>query len=228
MINVGISLEKLEVLDNYKVRLYFNDGKVKVCDALEFIERNPLLEKFKNEQFCRERCCIINETMAFDIMGNKDEYNCYDIALEYLYLEFPTLEVCELYRKIKEFKPSNDEWVELEYILDEVYDKGYEYECLGAMFRLYERYSEEDNEVLWGMLHGVESINGYEERIHWSLKRQPSVFVIIMINRLLNDGVTNICGEDLILILEDLKESTKISETLRKTAEEFYKYQISK
>lgn len=34
------------------------------------------------------------------------------------------------------------------------------------MFRLYERYPEEDNEVLWGMLHGIESINGYEERIH--------------------------------------------------------------
>ncbi|MCW6078082.1 DUF2442 domain-containing protein [Clostridium sporogenes] len=228
MINVDISLEKLEILNNYKVMLYFSDGKVKVCDASEFINRNPMLENFKNEQLFKERCCIINNTMAFDIEGNKNEYKCYDIALEYLYLEFPTLEVCELYRKIKEFKPINDDWVELEYILDEVYEKGYESECLGAMFRLYEKYSEEDNDVLWGMLHGIESINGYEERIQWSLKRNTSVFVIIMINRLLNDQVMNIQGQDLISTLEQLKDNDNISGTLREVARRFYQNQTLK
>lgn len=57
---------------------------------------------------------------------------------------------------------------------------------------------------------------------------QPSVFVKMMINRLLNDGVTNVYGQDLILILENVKESTNISEVLRETAAEFYKYQTSK
>jgi len=49
-----------------------------------------------------------------------------------------------------------------------------------------------------------------------------------MINRLLNDGVTNVYGQDLILILENVKESTNISEMLRETVAEFYKYQTSK
>ncbi len=50
----------------------------------------------------------------------------------------------------------------------------------------------------------------------------------MMINRLLNDGVTNVYGQDLILILENVKESTNISEMLRETVAEFYKYQTSK
>lgn len=50
----------------------------------------------------------------------------------------------------------------------------------------------------------------------------------MMINILLNDGIINIYGQNLILILSNLKENTNISRVLRETAEEFYKYQTSR
>ncbi|QAS59599.1 hypothetical protein [Clostridium septicum] len=90
---------------------------------------------------------MINNTMAFDIREDMSEYTCYDIAIEYLYFEYPDEKSHELYNKIKDFAPDGDDWSILDDILNEVYDYGCEMNCLGAMFRLFEKYPEEDNEV---------------------------------------------------------------------------------
>ena len=81
---------------------------------------------------------------------------------------------------------------------------------------------------LWGMLHGIENIEGAEERIFWSLRRKESLFVIIMMNRLLNIGVSKISGLDLIEKLKEIMLNENVSEKIRKQAEEFYNYQNNK
>ncbi|QAS59598.1 hypothetical protein [Clostridium septicum] len=79
-----------------------------------------------------------------------------------------------------------------------------------------------------GILHGIENIKGSEERIFWSLRRKESLFVIMMINRLLNVGVSKISGLDLIEKLKEIMLNENVSEKIRKLAKEFYNYQNNK
>lgn len=228
MKNLNYKVISINLLDNHEVLLEFDNGENRVVDAMEFIKDISKLQRFKDINFFKRNIKVINDTMAFDINEDASEYTCYDIAPEYLYLEYPDEKSYELYNKIKDFSPDGDDWSILDDILDEVYDYAYETNCLGAMFRLFEKYPEEDNDILWGMLHGIENIEGSEERIFWSLRRKESLFVIMMMNRLLNIGVSKISGLDLIEKLKEIMLNENVSEQIRKLAEEFYNYQNNK
>lgn len=228
MKSLNYKVIRVNALDNHKVLVEFDNGENRIVDAMEFIKNNSKLQKFKDINFFKRNIKVINNTMAFDIREDMSEYTCYDIAIEYLYFEYPDENSHELYNKIKDFAPDGDDWSILDDILNEVYDYGCEMNCLGAMFRLFEKYPEEDNEVLWGILHGIENIKGSEERIFWSLRRKESLFVIMMINRLLNVGVSKISGLDLIEKLKEIMLNENVSEKIRKLAKEFYNYQNNK
>ncbi|MDU7150116.1 MAG: DUF2442 domain-containing protein [Clostridium sp.] len=219
---------RVNTLDNYEALVEFDNGENRIVDAIEFINNNIKLQKFKDIDFFKRNIKVINDTMVFDINGDASEYTCYDIAPEYLYFEYPDEKSYELYNKIRHFVPDGDDWSILDDILDEVYDYGYEMNCLGAMFRLFEKYPEEDNDILWGMLHGIENIEGSEERIFWSLRRRKSLFVISMMNRLLNIGVSKINGLNIIEKLKEIMLDENVSVKMRKLAKEFYNYQSNK
>ena len=71
---------------NYTIYLYFNDGKVKLCNIKPFLEKG-VFKKLQDFDFYLNRCTVINHTLAWDVIGNYDPYNCIDLDPEVLYQE---------------------------------------------------------------------------------------------------------------------------------------------
>ena len=55
--------------NNFKVYVYFDDGKIKLFDMSHFIDK----------------CTVLNGTLAWDLDGKYDGTNCIDIAPETIY-----------------------------------------------------------------------------------------------------------------------------------------------
>lgn len=70
--------------EDYSVYVYFEDGKIVCYNA------KPLLEKkvfapLKNIDFFMNACTILNDTLAWDLSGNRDTSTCLDIDPDMLY-----------------------------------------------------------------------------------------------------------------------------------------------
>jgi hypothetical protein len=127
----------------------------------------------------------------------------------------------DIIKEIESFIPNNDEWYDLEDILEELFSSNNPQLGLNAMISIYEKYPNEDNDVLWGMLHGIEDIQGYELKIIESIKRKPSFFGVLMINRMLNLGITSIQNINLIDILDIAVNSPNATEYVKEQAKRF-------
>lgn len=75
-------------MKDYSVYVYFEDGKI-VC-----YDMSPMLEKevfrpLKDIDVFIKTCTVLNDTLAWDIQGNRDNTACLDIDPDTLYeLEF--------------------------------------------------------------------------------------------------------------------------------------------
>ena len=95
-----------------------------------------------------------------------------------------------------------------------------------ALLHVYERFPGKDGYgVFWSMLHGLESLPGYEEAVVESVGRQPSEFSLLMVNRMLNAGRTHVNGTDLFALLEEVARNPHYSSAIRKEAEDFVDWQ---
>ena len=70
--------------EDYTVYVYFEDGKIVCYDA------KPLLDKkvfapLKNIDFFMNACTILNDTLAWDVSGDRDCSKCLDIDPDMLY-----------------------------------------------------------------------------------------------------------------------------------------------
>ena len=70
--------------EEYTVYVYFEDGKIVCYDV------KPLLEKeifvaLKDITFFMDTCTIMNDTLAWDLSGNRDNSMCIDIDPDTLY-----------------------------------------------------------------------------------------------------------------------------------------------
>ncbi|MCL4515358.1 MAG: DUF2442 domain-containing protein [Firmicutes bacterium] len=84
--------------DDYKVYIYFVDGRVKLFDAKELVTQGVFrqirdIEKFKNS------CTVLNDTLAWDISGKFDPSNCLDLDPEELYDSCPEVEEPKIFPK---------------------------------------------------------------------------------------------------------------------------------
>ena len=70
--------------ENYTVSVYFCDGKIVLYDIRPKLERG-VFQKLKDRSFFMERCTIMNDTLAWDISGTRDESQCIDIDPDTLY-----------------------------------------------------------------------------------------------------------------------------------------------
>ena len=70
--------------DDYTVYVYFSDGKIVCYDVKPLLEKN-VFRKLKEKDIFMDTCTILNDTLAWDISGNRDETSCIDIAPETLY-----------------------------------------------------------------------------------------------------------------------------------------------
>jgi hypothetical protein len=133
----------------------------------------------------------------------------------------------ELLRRIRTFKPEIQildggyrwsDWSKLDPLVDELF-KNHPHQGLDAMLRIFERHPIEDNDWFWTMLHGIESLLGYERRLVASFRRAPSVFAGKMIMRIINSDQTHVGKTDLLQLLREAKAPTKVRGALREYAE---------
>ncbi|MBR4501893.1 MAG: DUF2442 domain-containing protein [Clostridia bacterium] len=70
--------------ENYTVSVFFCDGKTVLYDVRPKLEQG-VFQKLKDLSFFMERCTIMNDTLAWDLSGCRDETNCIDIDPDTLY-----------------------------------------------------------------------------------------------------------------------------------------------
>jgi hypothetical protein len=87
---------------------------------------------------------------------------------------------------IESFRPVDDEWLPLDDLLAELWNAGVPAHALPLLFRVFERFAEEDGAgVLWSIVHGIEALDfDYEQPLRDSLARQPSRMAKVMLARL--------------------------------------------
>ena len=71
--------------DGFLVYLYFSDGTVRLLDAVPLLEKGGVFAPLRDPEFFRERMTVMNDTVAWDVDGNRDPCTCVD------------LDPCELY-----------------------------------------------------------------------------------------------------------------------------------
>jgi hypothetical protein len=113
--------------------------------------------------------------------------------------------------------------------LDELFASGQAELGVDALLRIFERFPDKDcYGVFWSILHGLESLPGYEVRLVESIRRQPSEFSLLMINRILNGGQTRAGEVDLMGLLEEIAADPKYSTSVREEAREYIEWQRSR
>lgn len=82
-----ISPEVIQVIphDNYIVEVLFQDGKIVHYDVNHLLEKG-IFAKLKDKSFYKNRCTVMNHTLAWDVSGEYNPTNCIDIDPDVLYL----------------------------------------------------------------------------------------------------------------------------------------------
>lgn len=129
--------------------------------------------------------------------------------------------VSEIIAAIDGFKPSSGNWLGLDALLEELFQSGSASLGIDAMFRVFERYPAEDGfGVFWSILHGLESLPGYESRLVESVRKAPTHFALRMVNGLLNAGCREAGGVNLLSLLEEVVQDETTRPEIRQEAQE--------
>jgi hypothetical protein len=129
--------------------------------------------------------------------------------------------VSEIIADIEDFKPSNGNWLGLDALLQELFLSGSAPLGIDAMLHVFERYPAEDGAgVFWAIVHGLESLPGYESRLVASVRRVPSDFALLMVNRLLNAECKEVGGVCLLSLLEQVAQDETARPEIRQEAQE--------
>lgn len=70
---------------NYIVYAFLNDGSIRKTDIKPFIEKGGVFEPLKDKEVFRSALTVIGYTVAWDINGNRNEYDCIDIDPFYVF-----------------------------------------------------------------------------------------------------------------------------------------------
>ncbi|MCM1335196.1 MAG: DUF2442 domain-containing protein [Bacteroides sp.] len=65
--------------EDYIVYAYMANGKIKRYDAKPLISRGGVFGKLRDKDFFADRLTVINDTVAWDISGDRDPSECIDI-----------------------------------------------------------------------------------------------------------------------------------------------------
>lgn len=70
--------------EDFTVSVYFSDGKIVLYDIKPFLH-TEVFYKISDINIFMETCTVLNDTLAWDIEGNRNESKCIDIDPETLY-----------------------------------------------------------------------------------------------------------------------------------------------
>ena len=100
---------------------------------------------------------------------------------------------------------------------------------IDAMLRVFERFQNKvDLYIFWNLVHGLETLPDYEKNLFESIKRKPSEFSLLMVNRILNAGITEVGDVNILDLLKSVAIDESQSDEMRKEAQHFVEYQDSK
>ena len=63
----------------FTVYAYCNDGAVRLVDVKPLIARGGVFAPLADRAFFEERLTVLNDTVAWDVAGNRDETACIDL-----------------------------------------------------------------------------------------------------------------------------------------------------
>ena len=70
--------------EDYKVYVYFEDGKIVCYDEKPLLDKK-VFEPLRNVEIFMNTCTILNDTLAWDVSGDRDVSKCLDIDSDMLY-----------------------------------------------------------------------------------------------------------------------------------------------
>ena len=73
--------------EDYLVYVYFEDGKV-VCYDVKNILDKEVFRPLRDKKVFIDTCTVLNDTLAWDLLQNRDETMCIDID-PYMLYELP-------------------------------------------------------------------------------------------------------------------------------------------
>lgn len=120
---------------------------------------------------------------------------------------------------IRAFQPDGGFWRPLDDLFAELWATGEAGRHVPDLLAVMERFPDDDGAgVLWSVVHGVESLPGYEPELVRSLRRRPSFLGVTMVGRLLNAGVSRVNGLHLVALLREVAGSDAATERVRASA----------
>jgi hypothetical protein len=128
----------------------------------------------------------------------------------------------EILADLRAFRPVRGDWLPLDELSGELWEAELYSDAVEELLTVFERFPEDDGAgVFWTILHGLESLTGYEPALVRSVQRQPSQFGVLMVGRLLNGGQTGVGGVQLLGLLESVATSPSAAESVRQLARDF-------
>jgi hypothetical protein len=140
-------------------------------------------------------------------------------------------ETQDLIEKIDGIRSSEepDDLKVLDLAVTKLFQSGHATAAIPCLFRLFERFPDKDGfEVFWSVLHGLESLPGYETELLKSVQRKPSEFSVRMVNRILNTGQKHVCDTDLLNLLQQVVDNPTALHSVQTEAKRFIEYQRKK
>lgn len=64
---------------NFVVYAYMNDGSIRMLDMKPIIKNGGVFKVLEDEKIFHEKLTVLNNSVAWDMGGNRDEYKCIDI-----------------------------------------------------------------------------------------------------------------------------------------------------
>jgi hypothetical protein len=96
-----------------------------------------------------------------------------------------------------------------------------------ALLDVFERFPDEDGfGVFWSIIHCLEACTGYESTLIESVTRMPVKFNILMVNRLINSGITQVNGHLLLSVLTSVTSHLSATSSAKESAQDFIEYQM--
>jgi hypothetical protein len=124
------------------------------------------------------------------------------------------------------FQGTDDTWGRLQELLDELWAAGpVPAAALPVLFGVLERHPDDDGYgVLWAVLHGLESLAGYEAEMVRSVRRRPARFNLTMVGRCLNAGTRSVGEDELLPLIRAAADAPDASAGVRSEARDWLEH----
>ncbi len=73
--------------DEYSVYLYYDNGEIRIYDCKWILHERGIFTQIHSIESFKKLCTIMNDTLAWDISGERDLTNCIDICPDTVYQE---------------------------------------------------------------------------------------------------------------------------------------------